>query len=383
MTGILILFHNPSNSGFASSRHEIAFTEMAYKLVGNYKNIHFAYTNLDNGRPPSLPKGIVNIIGFDASTNEEEILKRMQDYVEKNEINICFGFDLAVRKPALKYLRAGGIKYVISYIGAPMSSLNSGLKLLIKRLDVALSLHKPDHFIFQSEGMRETAVQGRGIPKKLTSIVLSGTDIDLYKPTDTKSWYAYDSFNIDRKRKIIFFSGNMAPRKGVDVIIKTAAELVNKRGIDDVHFLLVGNRWGQEKELINLVNNTDAENHITFGGYREDVPKILKSCYAGMIASNEWDSYPMSAIEMAATELPVLVSDIPGLREVVSTRTGFLFPVNDHEAASKIIIKLLRNPELKIEMGKAARNQVSNYQTVKHQIHGMEKVVRTVAKGHL
>ena len=102
-----------------------------------------------------------------------------------------------------------------------------------------------------------------------------------------------------------------------------------------------------------------------------------------MIASNEWDSYPMSAIEMAATELPVLVSDIPGLREVVSTRTGFLFPVNDHEAASKIIIKLLRNPELKIEMGKAARNQVSNYQTVKHQIHGTEKVVRTVAKGHL
>lgn len=380
MYGILIFFHNPSNSGFASQRHEITFSRMAYKLVGDYNNIHFAYTSLAQGRSTSLPHEITNVIEFDSAENDQDKLEAIFNYIQKHNIRIGFGFDQPVRRPAYKYMRKAGMRHIISYIGAPMSSLNSGLKLLMKRLDVAFSRHKPDHFIFQSEGMRKTAIYGRGIPKCKTSVVLSGTDVELYKPSNDKDWYAYDEFGIERQRKIIFFSGNMQERKGVDVIIRTAAELVNIRKRTDVHFLLVGNRWGQEKPLLEIVANTPAEKHISFGGYRSDVPKLLKSCYMGMIASTGWDSYPMSAVEMAATELPVIVSDLPGLREAITNNeTGFLFPVGDYITASDKIIKLLDNEELKKKIGSAARNRVIQHQTIAHQAAGLENIIRQIA----
>lgn len=380
MSGILIFFHNPSNSGFASRRHEITFAKMAYSLVGDYNKVHFAYTSLELGRSASLPKEVVNIIEFDSTTKNPDKLNAISDYIRKHNICIGFGFDQPVKRPAYKHMRNAGMKYIISYVGAPMSGINSGIKLLLKKLDVALTKYMPDHFIFQSEGMRKTATHGRGIPYSKTSVVLSGTDTELYKPAADTDWYAYEEFGIDRPRKIVFFSGNMQERKGVDVIIRTAAELVNIRKRTDVHFLLVGNRWGQEKPLIEIVKNTPAAEHISFGGYRSDVPQLLKSCYMGMIASTGWDSYPMSSVEMAATALPIIVSDIPGLRETITiNETGFLFPAGNHIAAADIIVRLLDDSGLQIKMGAFARNRVLQYQTTEHQVIRLENTVRAIA----
>jgi glycosyltransferase involved in cell wall biosynthesis len=379
MPGILIFFHNPSNSGFASMRHEITFARMAYRLVGDYNNIHFAYTSLSQGRSASLPEEITNIIEFDSSTRDPEKLTAISDYIQQHNIRVGFGFDQHVRCPAHKYLRKAGMRYLISYIGAPMSSINRGMKLLVKKIDVACSRHQPDHYIFQSEGMRKTATHGRGIPLRSTSVVLSGADTELYKPSVLTDWYAHDTFGIARNRKIVFFSGNMEERKGVDVIVRTAAELVNNRHRSDVHFLLVGNRWGQEKRLAEIVRNTIADGHITFGGYRNDVPRILASCYIGMIASTGWDSYPMSAVEMAASGMPIIVSDLPGLRETITKDTGFLFQAGNHQAAADIVTQLLDDSLLRENMGSAARSRVLRYQTVEHQVIGLEMVVRAVA----
>ena len=379
MPGILVFFHNPSNSGFASKRHEVTFTKMAYRLVGDYNKIHFAYKNLDLGRSKTLPGEIINVIEFDSAVKCHKKMKMIHDYIFDNDIKIGFGFDQPVRRPAYKCLRKAGMRYLISYCGSPMSSINSGLKLFAKKLDVACSFYRPDHYIFQSEGMRKTATHGRGIPFQSTSVVLSGTDTELFRPAETMDWYAHDTFGIARQQKIIFFSGNMEERKGVDVIIRAADELVNVRQRRDVHFLLVGNRWDQEKRLLRIVENSTAADHVTFGGYRSDVPQILKSCYLGMIASTGWDSYPMSAVEMAATGMPVIVSDLPGLREVITEDTGFHFPVGNYLLAADRAAQLLDDQTLRARMGRAARNRVLQGQTIEHQIAGLELVIRSVA----
>jgi len=379
MSGILILFHNPSNSGFASRRHEITFARMAHRLTGNYNNIHFSYTSLEQGRSYSLPSEIANVIEFDSSSHDPACLTFIYNYIQKHNIKVGFGFDLPVRRAAYKYMRKAGMRSLISYIGCPMSSINKGIKLLLKKFEVACARYQPDHYIFQSEGMRKMATNGRGILLRNTSVVLSGTDTELYQPAESISWYAHDTFGINRQRNIVFFSGNMAERKGVEVIINCASELINKRQRQDLHFLLVGNRWDQEKRLARIVENTIAEKHVTFGGYREDVPDLLKSCYAGMIASTGWDSYPMSAVEMAASGLPLIVSDLPGLREAITPETGFLFPIGDHQRAAGLIVQLLDNPQLQKKMGHAARARVQRGQTVEHQVAGLEEVVRSVS----
>lgn len=383
MTGILILFHCESNPGYAASSHELTFYKMALNITGDPKNIHYAYRTLENGNSPNLPKNLTQIIEFDFSSTETDYLIEIEQYIRSNDIRIVYGFDLPVKRAAYKYLRRGGVKHIISYWGAPMSSIFSGWKLLARKVQTRLSLYRPDHFIFQSEGMRLTATNGCGIPKRNTSIVKTGIDTRKYSPSSEYEHYAHDQFQIPYDRKIVFFSGHMEPRKGVAVLIETAKVLVNELGRSDIHFLILGNRQGQEERYLPQLHGTSAEAHVTFGGYRTDIPDLLRSCYAGLIPSTGWDSFPMSSVEIAATELPLVVSDLDGLKEAISSETGFHFAVGDHQEAAKHILNLIDNEPLKERLGRAGRQRVLQEFSVDSQVAGIEKIVRSVASATL
>lgn len=376
---MMVLFHCESNPGYAAASHELTFLRLAQRLVGGYENIHFAYRDLSNGRSPHLPNELTNLIKVDTTINSHNSLDDLSRYIRKHEIQLVFGFDQPVRRPAFKHMRKAGVRHFISYWGAPMSSINRGLKLIFKKIDVAMAHHRPDHFVFQSEGMRQSAVHGRGIPASQTSVVRTGIDTDKFHPAADIDWYAHELFGIEKDRRIVFFSGHMEARKGVDVVLRSAVELVDRQGRNDVHFLILGNRPGQEAPFQPIYSGTRASEHITFGGYRSDIPELLRSCDIGIIASTGWDSFPMSSIEMAASGLPLVVSDLPGLREAVTPDTGLLFPVSDHVSAAAKIQLLLDNPGLRSKMGDMGRRRAVKEFSVESQITGLETIIRRVA----
>ncbi|WP_286219888.1 glycosyltransferase family 4 protein [Marinobacter apostichopi] len=380
MKGILVLFHCESNPGYAASSHEHTFLEVAKDLSGDMKNIHFAYSSLDRGMTPSLPEELTNILHLDTRWTDTDQLQAIERYINYHNIERLLGFDQPVARPMYQALRQGGIKTFVSYWGAPMSSINTGLKLLLKKLEVSTKRSGPDHYIFQSAGMRDTAVRGRGIPHSKTSIVKTGIDTNKYSPDKSCQFYAHECFGIPRTRKIVVFSGHMERRKGVHVILKAAKVLTQDLHYRDVQFLILGNRPGEKELFSNYLQDPNVNDHITFGGYRTDVPALLKSCSIGMIASVEWDSFPMSSLEMAATELPLLVSDLPGLNEAISRDTGKMFKINDHVAAAHQLVNLLNDPDSLMSMGKKARARVIKHYSRASQARGITDVFRALER---
>lgn len=261
-----------------------------------------------------------------------------------------------------------------------MSSINSGLKLILKKLEVSARRNGPDHYIFQSDGMRDTAVNGRGIPASKTSIVKTGIDTDKYAPDPAKQHYAHQCFEIPKNRKIVVFSGHMERRKGVHVILQAAKALIQDLGYKDVQFLILGNRPGEKEGFNEYLQDPEVNQHITFGGYRSDVPDLLKSCSVGMIASTEWDSFPMSSLEMAATELPLIVSDLPGLNEAVTEDTGFKFAVSNYNSAAQTLYKVLPDISLLQSMGSNGRNRVIQEYSRVSQATGLIRVFKALQR---
>lgn len=358
VTGMMVLFHCESNPGYAASSHEHTFLEVAKHFTGDIRNVHFAYANLEGGMTPSLPSSLSNVIELSTRWSDPSQLKWIEGYVRTNKITRVLGFDQPVSMPAYRALRKGGVKTFVSYWGAPMSSLNSGIKLLIKRLEVSARRYGPDHYIFQSEGMRDTAVNGRGIPLTKCSVVKTGIDTDKYAPDPAKLTYAHECFGIPHGRKIVVFSGHMERRKGVHIILQAAKVLVQDLKHSDVHFLILGNRPGEKETFEEYLKDPIVRDHVTFGGYRDDLPCLLKSCAVGMIASTGWDSFPMSSLEMAATELPLLVSDLSGLKETITDKTGLSFTVSDYREAAEKLKLLLTSREQRKKMGAAGRKRV-------------------------
>ncbi|MDK9557676.1 glycosyltransferase family 4 protein [Marinobacter sp. M216] len=377
---MMVLFHCESNPGYAASSHEHTFLDVARNLAGDIQNVHYAYSDLTGGMTSSLPAELTNILHLDTQWSDPDQLRSIESYVRKHRIQRLLGFDQPVSRPMYQALRKGGVKTFVSYWGAPMSSLNSGLKLFLKKLEVSTKRYGPDHYVFQSDGMRDTAVNGRGIPFSKTSIVKTGIDTRKYAPDPSRRWYAHECFDIPRDRKIVVFSGHMERRKGVHVILQAAEILTRKLKQKNVQFLILGNRPGERENFLEYLQDPEVNEHITFGGYRADVPDLLKSCSVGMIASVEWDSFPMSSLEMAATELPLLVSDLPGLNEAVASDTGRKFPVNDHVAAAEQLNTLLNQTELLETMGSKGRERVIKHYSRTAQAKGIINIFRELER---
>jgi len=379
MKAILVLFHCESNTGYAIGPLERTFYDMALQLCdADARRVHFAYLSLAPGPSATLPVDFNQYLALDTKSTDSEHLAAACAYVRRHDIDTLFGFDQPVGLPAYAALRRAGIRNLISYWGAAMGSLNPWPKLLLKRLQVALTRNGPDHYIFESQGMADTAVLGRGIARHRTSVVPLGVDTERYAPASHRSGYLQQTLGIPAHRKVFFYSGHMEPRKGVAVIMQAANILSQQRKADDWHLVLVGNKAQQHLPWQALLT-TAASAHVSFGGYREDVHLLHHDCYAAVIASTGWDSLTLSGLECQSSGLPLLVSDLPGLRETVAPGiTGLRLPVGDAKALAEAMRRLLDDPGLRDRLGAAARQRIIDCYSVQQQRQALTALVRNV-----
>lgn len=70
------------------------------------------------------------------------------------------------------------------------------------------------------------------------------------------------------------------------------------------------------------------------------------------------EGLPKSLIEAAACALPLVTTDVPGCREVVThERDGLLVPVRDAAALAAAIARLHDDPEFATRLGRAAQEK--------------------------
>jgi glycosyltransferase involved in cell wall biosynthesis len=370
----MIIYHCKAKTGYAIETLERTFWETAKTITGNVEDIHLCYKSYSSGYPNYTPLGFNNFYQLDPTESDTKKLVEFQKYIKNHGITIIFGFDQPPNLSYYRYARNGGVSRIISYYGAPMSSLNSGIRLMLKRLQVKLYRYIPDLFIFESRAMQETAYNGRGIPKEKTAVCHLGIDTTKFIPDERDRFYAHDMLNLDKDQKLIFYSGHFEPRKGISVIIEAANSILEERS--DVTFILFGNQQGEEKEFAEKLNEA-AEKHVIFGGYRKDLNRMHRACYAGVIASTGWDSFTVSSLEMQASGLPLLVSDLDGLNEAIDQhRTGSLFNPGDSNELKNLLVNLLDNPDKRNSMSHSARQHIEQHFSLEKQVSRLKSLVQ-------
>ena len=383
MKAILLMFHVEMGTGYAIEKLCSTFLQMAEILVRENSHIHVSFTRVSNLKRSEVLTDIAHIIEFNPWSHDRSQYRFIMEYVKTHQVDVVFGFDLPAWLPSYKHISGGGVKTIVSYQGAPMSSLNQGIKLMLKKIEIMLRAGTPDHYIFESIAMAETAYLGRGIPESRVSVINLGVDTEKYKPIDD-AVYTYKLFSIPVNRKIIYYSGHMEKRKGVDVLVKAAKHLYNNHNRRDFHFLIMGNREGEEQEYLDFLRGSKASDHVTFGGYRNDIEKIIPNCYLGVIASTGWDSFTMSSLEIAASGLPLLVSRLQGLVETIDEgKTGHSFEPGSYRELSNLIIMLFDNQEARDLMGVNARRRILSEFTVRKQIERLVLLVKQVTSSKL
>jgi len=376
--GFGIVFPYPAGAGFALRTLEAAFRTLGECLSEDVSCVHILFGE-DTEIDAETRVDPVETFAWGSQTPEQ--LASLESWLVRNRITTIFGLDLPVSSAAYSVMRRAGVRCIISYWGAPMSGINHGPTLMLKRLQIAATRYGPDHYIFESEAMRATAVAGRGIAAAATSVVPTGIDHTRFRPDPAKTSYAHDTFGIPADRKIVIYSGHFESRKGVAVLIECIRHLVSERNADHLHFLLCGHRGAEADVFKARVQGSAAEQFVTFAGYRPDILPLYQSAWAGCIASTGWDSFPMSALEMQASGLPIFVSALQGIPETIDEgRTGVSFPPGDHVTLAQQLLELAADNGRHAAMSQQATEWIAHRFTREHQRHALVEVTRQVVR---
>jgi len=102
------------------------------------------------------------------------------------------------------------------------------------------------------------------------------------------------------------------------------------------------------------------QDHVTFHGAldRDQVHRLLKDADIGLLSSRS-EGMPNSIMEYMYWRLPVVATDIPGIREIVGEENGdWLFPVGDFVRLAHSIERLARDSQLRSSLGAANRQRI-------------------------
>lgn len=361
------MIHCAQFTGYAVGVLESVFLDAAKEAGYSEENIHWSYKSVSD-------RDAVNVIECDYRQNN---FSHLIKYLHQHNIKQVIAFDLPFPVPVIAALKQAGVVTILSYWGAGMSSLNTGLKLYLKRLECLLRRNKPDNFIFESEAMRLTATHGRGLPYHMTHVIPLGVDAGKYTEHYGHDFYAHEALNLSLSDKIVFYSGHMEERKGVRVIVQAAIHLVAVLKCKDVHFVLCGNKGDEAAVYQKLLVGTEAEAHVTFAGYRSDIAALMRSSSVGVIASTGWDSFTMSSVEMMSAGLPLIVSNLQGLSETIEhNANGFHIQPGDYVELAEKIMQLLVDQDLAKKFSIASRARAKSLFSREQQVKRIKNLLR-------
>ncbi len=198
----------------------------------------------------------------------------------------------------------------------------------------------------------------------------------------------FKNLNIEKKENEITIGivKTLTEKYGIEYLIKAIKELENILDIENYKKirLLIYGKGELKNKLEDLTKELQIEDKVIFKGYisNEDVPKALNEMDIFVVPSIlDSESFGVAAVEAMACEVPVIVSDVDGLKEVVvNNETGFVIPKKSpKEIANKIKI-LIENNDIVKKFKKNARDRVLKLYDWNKNVENMIKIYKELLK---
>ncbi|HEY1804707.1 MAG TPA: glycosyltransferase family 4 protein [Terracidiphilus sp.] len=185
----------------------------------------------------------------------------------------------------------------------------------------------------------------------------NGVDVDRFSPGSST---VRDQFSIPGDALVVGFVGRLTRDKGLPELIEAFDDIL--QAAPSTHLLLVG--WfDRAEDALDADLRHRILNHprIHCSGFVNDTAPYFR-CMDVMVLPTWREGFPNAILEAAATGIPVVTTESTGARDaVIPEVTGLLIPPGYPEAIVEAVVKLLRDPERRAQMGRAARTWVSEH----------------------
>lgn len=230
-----------------------------------------------------------------------------------------------------------------------------GIKLLERNL-----AKKSTGIIAISDSQKNELVNVHKIcPADKIEVIPLGFDLNKFVENKVKGRFnTRKKWNIDDETISIGIVGRLAPVKNHDFFLRVIAKLLEQTDKKIKVFIV-----GDGSERVKIEGQVNAINQkfgkvVILTSWIFDVAAFNHGMDIICLTSKN-EGTPVSLIEAQAAELPVITTNVGGIKDIVENeKTGFIIKNGDIETYTEKLRLLVENEELRDEMGKNGHNNV-------------------------
>ncbi len=239
-------------------------------------------------------------------------------------------------------------------------------KKILRRADSIVALSPSDAKYISSFGVSRDKIH----------ILPNAIDIKTLSVKNNNNRDFVERYNLTKP--IILFVGPVIRRKGIQYLLKAIFTLWKEKH-KEATFLIVGDGDYLEKAK-SFVTKHKLEKFVRFTGRisQEELIQSYKVADIFVLPSLS-EGLPTTILEAMYLGLPVIATDIPGVKDHFKD-AAILIPPRDEKSLAEAIIKLINNPDLRKKLSRIGRELVVRKYTWKKVAKGYEKLYENLIK---
>jgi len=346
----VILAHGPEPSGNSKSSDQ--------SILGPMRDVGVQTEAVD---------GLVFPLGSAVS-------RRVAEITRANQAACVIGFQQRDRAVALQAAHRAGVAGIISAQNQHTFRGSWPVRKLKQWIYTRAVSRLADLVICPAQIVRDELVETFGVPLERTAILPNGVDVAGFPDFDLNSKRRVrGEFKVDDTQIMLVSVGRIDTQKGYDVLLRALhrlpaqsklVKLVVAGGITTGATAKQMRRY--EAGLHKFVADTDLHKQVSFAGWRNDCPLLLRAADV-YVHPARWEGWPLAVVEAMSAELPTVMTDCSGRPQgYVDSEHGYVVPTEDADALSRAMTRVIdATSDERHRMGKAARALALQYYDIK------------------
>ncbi|OGD89936.1 hypothetical protein A3D07_04395 [Candidatus Curtissbacteria bacterium RIFCSPHIGHO2_02_FULL_42_15] len=185
------------------------------------------------------------------------------------------------------------------------------------------SIKGAKHILAISESTKDDIVKNYDVDPTKITVTYIGYDQKLFKP-QSKERIERVKRTYKIKGDYVIFVGTLQPRKNIERLIEAFAQLVRQ-----LQLVIVGKKGWMYDSFFIKVKDLDIKERVIFTDYvpDNDLPALISGAKTYVLPSL-WEGFGIPIVEAQACGVPVVVSNVSSLPEIVA-ESGILVNPND------------------------------------------------------
>jgi glycosyltransferase involved in cell wall biosynthesis len=226
-----------------------------------------------------------------------------------------------------------------------------------------------------SEAVAKRFVRVGAVPQRKCIVLTNGIDSGEFAPSEDRRIRVRAQMKISGEF-IWLAAGRVVAAKDYPNLLRAFAMVLGPRR--DAHLWIAGETAGAEASMVRgLAAELGLEHSVRWLGLCRDIPALLDGA-DGFVLASAWEGMPLAVGEAMAMEMPVVATDVGGVRELVG-ETGVIVPPGNPGALARAMVELMwRTADDRYMLGRAARVRIQRNFSMDAKADEWEALYRSV-----